>query len=553
MIGNGLAVLLTLATFNPMSHAAPAPAQNQPLDYLDRDAGIILSIVPSALPTLYKLATLATPSQKTTFNLAVLATTMAIHFNPLQPKQWQSKGISANEAILVQVAALSSAASPGLPQWNKTRIVIPSPDTARLASTLLALGLRESLPIEDNPSVSTALGTRFGLSNRAAKTFHKALLKSDVFLISKASPIAGTLFASKRGGVVLLDILSPVQTSSTPMQWTNSRHRRQVLTLLRRRPRQLHAGLPGADALAANALGLWLRPKQLSNSLSSIPQKQACPSVQALSQSSYFDSVSASLSILSKAKVPALQGKVQWHWPGPPPSWTKALSTTPAPLLADPKASLQLDLFASDLGIFRSTTQAPTRWVRFWQQSRLCKTGYRGLAFAVAWPQIVGMFARDLSALSPKTDTLLSSIGSLRLSVVPQPKGQAPHQFAEVWLRAPGNAIASEWMQLLFGPATLSTSQTSWGAGPLFAYAIDRPGGAVLGSALSSSARQSALDGIRQPSLGSRVIARAVARPSALAQSHASTSWRSLWQHWHRGDASLTRKANALVLRLDLK
>jgi hypothetical protein len=501
-IGITLCCLLLSQAFAQKRQPSPkAPSAERDLALLDSDAGLIISLKISQIQDLHDLVVDTFPKDRGSLNLAAMGATAMLGFHPFQSAAWSDKGFATDSRMLMQIGAIDRKAArkadrgKGVALW-RTRILLRASDAGKARETLSRIRFRKASRLEDPPdkSFDELLGARGG----AASKLKKKLRAAGVFLVAEPAPLPGLLLISQRGDLFVIEVLAPYGPSDLAWKWGD--HQDLLVTMIQRKRQLLPSDVPGSEALSDGSFSVWLRGGLVGEALaaneldaeaprSMLRRRPACEPFAQLARRSEFQA----LSLVGNFRPDAVLAELRWHL-GEKSDLPSLLGTESAPLLRASKQPLRATVRLAQPGNFRGRKRAPVAaaWDSLWRQARLCGPASRVLALALAWPQIAGLFLDEVSALHPEASSLIDSLGSLQLAAFGEAKNQ--ELLAEAWVQSPGDGHARKWLKALFGHERKGKKITRWSRGKMRPYAIDRPGGSVIGAFLGPGLADMKLD-----------------------------------------------------------
>lgn len=537
-----------------------ASVDSQAIQYLDGDAAIVLGIDIGQLQSLFAFSHHASPNNSAAINLAALAATTIVGWNPTRTEDWKSRGFDLSSPALLQIATPQIVHSqPGtrLDFW-RTRLVMKSSDIVKSIRALQAMRLRQKASITKRPRTQdiAAIRTLLKIDESEAKRAHERFRKAGVFAIASLSPLDGLLVASAENGYLLLDFLLP---HNRKLDWNIPGHRDELFAAIARRPNALSSSIAGIDVLTAHSLGMWIQPREFASLMrhtsSGKRQTIACSRVGALVKQSPFLAVSGQLRLKyqrrrTKKANEFLQADLHWHWASTVP-WKPALALGNASLGVHSQSLFRLDFLLDAIAGFQLPSSTPDAWLPLWKAARDCGNGSKILAAMTAWPEILGALLSEITSLHPKAKPFLQSLGVASLWIAPTQTSSQPPILAEAWLRSPGDAIARDWLSIFFGKARKTSQGWKWGQGPIQPYAIKMPGGSVVGAGFSSISRKQEIPkrAPREPMDGALLRLSAQPRKLVRAYPKSSTSMRPLAALWSKVVAKLTLEGRSVHLR----
>lgn len=561
--------------------AAQAQAQDsarytEALRYLDGDAGLVLSLRPSQLQAMQEAFVRSMPQQKGASDLAALATIAIFGFHPLQRSAWQAIGVDSEAQILVQFTAIDRKAAVladrGGPStlW-RSRIILPSSDLGLTVKALSNVRIRDRARLVDPDQgvIEKLLSLHSGGGERVARKLSKA----GVFMLGRPAPMGGLIFASVRQRFVVIDWIAPYGPGTQDFQW--SKHEALIMAAIARKPNVMQRN-PHLIGLVDDATGMWINPVSLGNSLSAaevdglarksvLRRHRRCEPFRSLARSSPFTALSAGI----RVEESGIDVHARWFI-DEDSDLLPILHTKDHPVLGsrDPILSAQLRL--DQLGALRERERSGlvTSWDLLWNKAKACARGSKAFALAVAWPDIAGLFLHELSRLDPSAEQVIGDLGPISVSVLgamdPGPPQEGTDETldgeikslrvnAEAWLRKPGNAIAKDWLSVLFGSEKRKRGSTSYGLGAMQPYVIDQSTGSIVGTGLRPGSRAWALMARRVlvPTEPQTLFA-FVARPALLVGLLPELPWLEALQHFQHTEGALRIEPGALLLKLRL-
>lgn len=520
-----LAIAVMCCLGAPSARAVPVieaeKTRNQQLALLDSGAGLVVSLELPQLATAHSLAVELAPQERQALNLAGLGAGAILGFNPFNAKAWRASGFDTSTPMVAQIAAADTGDT-----LLKTRLIFGVKPGQGAQRTIERMRLGDKA----RPHVKRdALAPLFSAIPKTPgdEVLRKELTRAGVFLVARPRPLSGLLFAQRRGAFIILDIFEPAGSDF-----------QTVLGLLERRPATLDVSMRGADALLTGPVGLWLRAAEFGTTLEravlgDAKRRKSCRAVAGLGRSSSITSVGIHLGLARKA----LKLNATWHLQSSNRLLAN-LRTLKSPLLTGHDV-LDAQIHVARWDLLRDLPRPPQAqsWDKLWAHTKACEQGSQLYAIATAWPEIVGLFLKEVSVIHPFAKTAINSLGATSAQVSAGAEG-VPTVIAEGWVRGPGVDISKAWLKTLFGSEEVRAGQTLWGKGPIRPYSIDeRSGGIAIGAGFQMGSRRFALAAKRAkaaaaPSEG--VLASARARPdklAALAPSIPAVSWLAPWKN----------------------
>jgi hypothetical protein len=377
----------------------------------------------------------------------------------------------------------------------------------------------------------------------------QTLLKAGVFLIARPVPLTGRLFAQLRDGYLILDLFDPAGQSVA-----------SVVRALQRQPGALTTAVPGAEALQNGPMAVWLRAVPLASTLRRLSagdakRSKACTAIAYLGTGSSVEAVGLSGDIGANR----LALDIAWHLTAET-TLGDALETNDAPVLVG-QGLLDAQIRLASWGRLRDRERPAEAqsWDVLWAQTRACGSGASAYAVATSWPEILGLFLSELSALHPNAAVAVHSLGAMSAQISAT-RGEKNTILSEAWVRGAGASIAKGWLATIFGTERHSAGQTRWGKGPIQPYAIDREGGSIVGAGYRPGSRTYALTrtGRQQAEAAAdtepvRILARMLANPHQLAGRLDAVPFPHLWTPWKHLAAQLQVSERNLEFSLELR
>lgn len=560
MVGLLLAPQSTLARPDP-KQATSSRASDDAIALLDGDAGLVVSVRVSQFERLLELAVESFPEARGSINLAAMGATAMLGFQPFQTASWVDRGFSAQSKILVQVGAINRSNArmvdrgKGATLW-RTRIILRAADAKKARVSLSRIRFRQRAGT-DSQSSDKDFAAMLDLDDRTAAKLKKKLQGAGVFFVAKPAPLPGLLLISQRKDLFVVDLLAAYGPSDAAWKWGD--HQSLLLQTVRRRPDALGTPMPGASALRDAPVALWLRTAQAGESLAAaeldgvapdakIRRRPRCEAFAALARHSEFPA----LSLRAEFHTRKLALDLRWHIK-PESKLPTLLTTASAPLLTTRKQALHAIVRLAQPGAFRGRARAPVAkaWDVLWDSARRCGTGSKAFSLAVAWPEILGLFLDELSALHPQARAVIDSLGALAISA--QGNWDEQELVAEAWVREPGAQFAKQWLKTLFGHEKQDDRSMHWGRGRIRPYAIAKEAGSVIGAFLGPGrqARELASTGARG-SAGDSIF-QLRAQPSALRPEILPSPIGKILSSWRELSANLSLSSDTLHFTMDLR
>ena len=485
-----------------------AGADEELLSWVDRDAAVVVRLDAATLEGLVDLAG-SVDGQGNRWRVLVIAGGSALlGFNVLSTQGWDQAGLATGSPVLVQVtaidrarAALSTASTSDPPFW-RSRVVMRAADSDALEKTLLAIpAVSSRLPLKggDEQSIASVVGA----GPKSARSVVRDLRRAGVFAVGTAPHLGATVFFHRHGNVIVVDILSPFGRDQ--IRWQPQRA--SVLRLLARRGDMKSA--PGASTadLGRSGLALWSQPQPLvavieaqeleaAGPNSSAHLYSRCRPLRDVAAGAPFEAFSVSLGIdkhavSARATLTLAEGEpLQQH-----------LEVAPAPVLNSQAgegligASLYLRQIAS-LRKLKRPMLLKQSWEAPFRSARECGTPAQVALLIFTWPQLIGLFADELAAVSPNIEAVVSSVGAL--GVVVRRVGKSRQSWSgvvEAAVQAPAANIVAGWHDLVFGFRRQSAQRIRWGRGPMRPYQLGTksPGQVIVGYGYGADADEWAL------------------------------------------------------------
>ncbi len=507
---------------------------SEALEHLDRDAGLVLRVDLGALGKLSALVSELFPAEKQAIGLAGIGSAAILGFYPFEEKAWQRSGFDTQFPLLVQVAA-ASAGDAGL----RTRALLRANRPAAARKTIASMRLAEKAQLGDDKALARLLGNV--RERPAPKVVRKTLPDAGVFLVDRPRPLEGLLVAREVQGIVILDLVKE-----------SGRTFDELLALTTRRPKALASSTPGASALASAPLALWLRPTFAANTLERVAsgnRKRArfCSRVANVARQGSTDS----LSVTVQLKAAALAFEIQSH--GTRNDAYVGLEAASSPLLAGhPLLDVQVRLANWAALRDRDKPALAQDWDRLWANVARCGTSSRVLTIAATWPELIGSFLSEVSAIHPSAKTVVEAMGPAS-ATMGRTAGGAPTIVAEAWVREAGAKHARAWLKSLFGSENVRGPVTTWGKGAMQPYAIAKDGGSIIGAGFRPEARSAAVAAARTQSTRVESLVSLRARPASLVKAFSEVPLPDLWKPWALATGSLVVLPSRATLSLELR
>ena len=530
---------LVLASTTPQRASAESGIRNEQLALLDANAGLVVSVELPQLSVAHKLAMELAPQERQALGLAGIGAGVILGFNPFSPQAWSASGFDVSVPMVAQLATADSSDA-----LLRTRIVFKARSAPAVQRTIERMRLADKArPHVKRDSLSPLFTTIARTPND--DELRAQLRAAGVFLVARPRPLAGLLFAQKRGDYVIIDMFDPGGSDFET-----------ILRLLGRRPGALDTTIRGAEVLLAGPVGLWLRATQLGSTMERIAnndtkRRKPCRIVASLGRKSSIDTVGIQLSFARKQ----VNLGATWHVRSTS-DLLASFETRQEPLVTG-GALLdgQLRVERWDRLRDRKRPIEAQSWDKLWAKTKACGQESRVYALATSWPEIVGLFLSEVSVIHPDAKTAVDSLGAASARFGASVDGTLSI-IAEGWVREPGSVIAKGWLKALFGSELEQGTTVVWGKGAIRPYAIDRDGGSVIGAGFRKGSRVLALAAARpaptqDPQL--MVLASVTSSPAKLAKLGPSLPAVSWWRPWKSASASLAAGADKLQLSLSLQ
>ncbi len=500
------------------------------LSFMDRDAGLIFSLKVQQLHSAYQLASDAFPKERRALHLAGLGASAILGFYPFSTKAWTSSGFDVSSPILLQVAATEAGHN-----LAKTRIVLKVRSASRVQASVGRMRFREKARLgrKDDDSPRSLLAQVRKMPD--GTQWKEALRNAGVFLIAKPAPLQGVLFARMQDGYLVLDLFDPRGLTFA-----------QVLGILQRRPTALDLSMPGAWALRKGPIGLWIRSSQLGESLKD--GSTACNEIASLGRENSIQAVG----LAARIAPSRLTLDVAWSLRRDD-TLLESLVPQDHALLGKP-GLLSAHAYMASWGTLRDRarpSQAQS-WDQVWANTKDCGTLSWAYVVSVAWPELMGLFLSELSILDRSAATVVDSIGGMSASIRARRRAHTTI-VTEAWVRGAGANVAKSWLATLFGSEEKRGNYMQWGRASIRPYALDMPGGSVVGAGFRPGSRKLAHTSPRQKTVAGNVLAQLVARPAKLVRQLKDVPYSELWKRWQSLSAGLTKEGQALKLSIELR
>ncbi|MCP4449282.1 MAG: hypothetical protein GY811_28710 [Myxococcales bacterium] len=534
-----VAILCCLVSSNAIAQRKTANpgARDEQLALLDSEAGLVISLQLSQLAAAHKLALALVPKERQALSLAGLAAGAILGFYPFDPKAWTTSGFDIESPMVLQIAAAGPRDS-----LLKTRVVLKARRGDRALRTI------ERMRLQDKARPHASRDDLAGLFSQIpgtpdARTLGKELGDASVFLVARPRPLQGLLFAQRRGDFIILDIFDP-SGSDYPT----------IMALLRRKPGALRVSMGGAEALLDGPVGVWLRTAPMGASLERLAKgdtkrERACGAVATLGRKGSIEAVGIRTSLAPKQ----ISLDATWHL-RPGEDLLAHLETRGDPVLDGHKV-LDAKLNLTSWGRLRDRKR-PTEaqsWDLLWAQSKACGPATSIYAMTASWPEILGLFLSEVSALHPYAKTAIDSAGGMSAQIGVAGE-QPPAFFTEMWVRGKGAPIAKGWLKTLFGSEEIQGRQYRWGNGSIRPYALDKDAGSIVGAGYRRGSRTTALAATRPKAVAvNPVLAQARANPTQIARLAPTLPAALLWRHWSTAVARLVAGQGKVELSLSLQ
>jgi hypothetical protein len=504
---------------------------------------MVIALDVRQLAAAHKLATQLLPKERQTINLAGLGASAILGFYPFDAKAWSTSGFDTKAPLLVQVSASRADASP-----VRTRAVLKARPGDKARRTI------ERMRLQEKARVGVAKEPLAPLFSGVAKTpsedeLRRQLASAGVFMVAKPRPLQGLLIAHEQSGFIVLDIFAP-----------GSQDFAAVLKLVKRRPVALTVSMPGAEALLEGPVGLWIRAAHLATTFERISEGEkkphrACQHIAALGRGASIRALGIQIDIGRKS----LALSSRWHL-RPEARLVEDLQVEPAPGLGGQHVlDAQINLRSFSALRDRRRPAEASSWDALWAHSKACGQSSKVYAVAVAWPELLGLFLSEVSALHPSATTAINGLGAMRATA--DQRGAAVRINTEAWVQDPGAAIAKGWLRTLFGSEQITGGRYQWGLGAIQPYAIDGENGSVIGAGYRKGSREAALSAARTSSQratppaadGSSTLASLAMKPAKLLGLLPTLPGAELWKLWKDASATLTSNASYVELRFSVR
>ncbi len=525
-----LALCLTIHTATAVAEETKGKhSLAEQLAFLDPDAGLILSLKVQQLHSAYTLASDMLPKERKALNLAGLGTSAILGFYPFSTKAWSSSGFDTNAPILVQLAATKAGHA-----FTKTRIVLKARNADRAQASVRRMRFREKESLEGQTGDLRPLLAQ--ISKRPTEAGMKeAFRKTGVFLIARPAPLQGLLFAQVQDSYLILDLFEPTDLTFA-----------QLVRILQRKPGALNLSMPGAWALQKGPIGLWLRSSQLGKSLRYL--STGCSDIAKLGRTNSIQSVGLAASVVRGR----LSLDIAWHL-RKGDTLLQSLIPEDHALLGS-SGLLSAHIYMASWGKLRdrSRPSQAQSWDRLWANTKNCGRISEAYILSVAWPEILGLFLSELSSLAPSAATVIESAGGMSAHITAKRSANATI-VTEAWVRGAGARIAKGWLATLFGSEQKDGSSVQWGRASIQPYAVDMPGGSVVGAGYRPGSRDRALASTRKTGAAGNVLVRLWANPSKLVRHVDDLAHSQLWKRWRSLTGRLSSEGGEIRLSVELR
>jgi hypothetical protein len=515
---------------------------------LDGGAGLVLSLRVSQLEELGDLILASAPEARGSISLATLGVSALLGWSPLQNSAWSKSGFDVDGRLYLQLESVDGQAKRsdkrGGDLW-RSRLVLPARDTRLAKDKLSKIRFRERVLLEDKGA--RELAALLQLKIQSANKLKGRLAAAGVFLVAKPTALPGIVVISQFGTLFIIDHLRIEGSNKAARSW--GKNKAALQAALAPRPNPLSANPQAKLALQSAEIGMWMNPEAVAEALviresnaqssrAGALQPAQCGPLRELAKTGYF----SALSLRGQLAAKAVHLELGWHL-RKKSELLPLLSTEQAPVLAHDKQALHAILRLNKVGELRKLKRAPMAqdWDALWKQAQRCHVAASAFAMVIDWPRIAGLFLEELSTLHPQANTLIGNLGSLAI----QSAGEGDQQelVGEAWIRKPGTAIASSWLQALFGHQRADGVSVQWGRGPMQPYALAFPNGGVVGSDLFGEvAGHPELAKLQAAARGTAGASLFVLRanPSALRSGIIDHPFAAAMRSWQRISADLT-------------
>lgn len=533
------------------------------MEWLDADAGLVLSLRISQLQELNDLVLASTPEARGSISLATLGAAAVLGWNPFQDSGWKDKGFATDSNLALQFEAISSAEAraadrgQGTALW-RTRLVLPTRDAARAKQALSNIGFRERVNLEDKSDQEFA--ALLQLSAEQARRSKAKLRRAGVFLVARPTIVPGLLLIAQHQDLLVIDLVRPYGPPAASGAWTPGPG--TLANAAGRPARGFVTRSKLSDSLKKAKIGLAITPERIAEALlateldglprgASARRDPNCAPFVRLAADGHFDALSVQAEVSAKAVAVDLRYHLRSK-----SKLLAMLTTNKAPLLAANGQALHVLLRADQLGQLRHAQRSPVsqNWDALWVQAERCHPATSSFAWAIDWPHIAGLFLHEVAALHPQAEALIDSLGSLALAS--HGEGQDQQLIAEAWIRSPGVNIATRWLRTLFGHEKRRKNAVSWSQGPMRPYALTHGAGSVVGSNLVAQGQAAPklpkLQSAARGTEGSALLTLR-ANPSLLNAGLVQHPLAGLLTAWQRLSADLIIDKDQLRFTIDLQ
>lgn len=542
-MGLVFAVASDPARAGPPAHEPPAVA------WIDATAPIIARIDPAAIEPATRFASRVSSRIAGLSGVARILAHTAVAVDPLTRAGLVAAGVDVSQPIWISVGAIDQAAAharydtiraeaavPDAPPvlW-RARVAIAVGDPARADAMVrriaaLAPGL-ESVTAARTVAILASLGG----DPQASATAIATLEAAGVMAVGQISGSRHTILVSRRGHVLLIDVLTPFGAGE--IQW--ARDGDQVMARLAsaastHRPWRRWFGPTGdfamyvdaaraADAAQMATAGAQLRRGIARGALSAgtlADLTTACAGTTAIAERGALAGLALQLSVTAAGEV---RGAAQW------PIRTPAI----ARVLGAPSRAATLPVVRGAV-IAATAGVAPGRiaslWFppklastrdAFWQAVDRCGAPAHALIMAIGWPEVAAGFAAEVGTIGDTARGLVAAIAGIAIAVreLSWSAGAMDGAVEIVARRAQAKTIR-RLLDLVFGPSVRDPGGARrWTGGPLVPFeAMDRGRWAHFGAGFGAHAVDWFLGGARHRVAASRFAAASVDVDAAVRQ-----------------------------------